>query len=59
MITAIKCPHCCDIYDKSKAEGLNMYSTRCLKCNMPYIPNENEFSVIDVVFNAIRRVKGG
>lgn len=54
-ITAIVCPHCNVTYDKDKSvsEGLNMNSTKCLRCNMPYVPSECVVKMDEIAFSAI------
>lgn len=57
-INAIVCPHCNDTYNMDEAIGLNINSTKCLRCNKPYIPIENKVIMADFSFERVRACKG-
>lgn len=52
-ITAIVCPNCGDTYDKSKAIGLDLLGSKCLRCGGWYIPYECEVVMDEIAFGAI------
>ena len=57
-IRAIVCPHCGDTYNKEDAQGLNPYSTNCLRCGGKYAPIEQEVTMTDFAFERVRACKG-